>query len=519
LNNSDQRRSRTENKHLEEQLKTLSCAVEQNPGTIVVTDISGNIEYVNPKFTQLTGYTSQEAIGQNPRILKTDKTPPEVYERLWKTISSGKEWRGEFCNKKKNGDLYWESASISPVKNSKGSITHFVAVKEDITERKQMEEKLKLFNEYLEQSVTERTKELREKNVELIKEITERKLAERKLQKSKEMLSRAQQISSMGSWEWDKVKEEIIWSEETCHLFGLKSDGFDGKYETFLTFVHPEDRDLVKKSVKASLLKERPYNIDFRIVLRDGVEHIIHSEAQVEFDKIGTPIRMTGISQDITERKHAEEQIKASLKEKEVLLNEVHHRVKNNLQVISSLLDMSSMQTQNQDTIELFAELRNRVESMALIHSQLYESERFDEINMERHIQELSANLLNIYSKEKTMTLDIKSANVFLPVTQAVPCALVLNELISNALKHAYRDGQKGTISIIMQQSDNGTTLLKVKDDGSGIPEDIDIGMAKSLGLKLARNIVYKQLNGRIEIVRNKGTEFTVEFEHSKEDS
>ena len=170
LNNSGWQKSSTENNHLEEQLKTLSCAVEQSPSTIVITDIEGNIEYVNPKFTQLTGYTSKEAIGQNPRILKTDKTPPGVYECLWKTITSGKEWRGEFCNKKKNGEFYWESVSISPVKNEEGIITNFVAVKEDITERKKIEEKRKLFNKYLEQCVAERTAKLNENNLKLLNE-------------------------------------------------------------------------------------------------------------------------------------------------------------------------------------------------------------------------------------------------------------------------------------------------------------------------------------------------------------
>jgi len=210
-------------------------------------------------------------------------------------------------------------------------------------------------------------------------------------------------------------------------------------------------------------------------------------------------------------RIHAEEQIKAALKDKEVLLAEVHHRVKNNLQIISSLLDMSSMQTQNQETIDLFTESRNRVEAISLVHSQLYESERFDEIDMERHIQELSGNLLNIYSKEKTITFDIKSANVCLPVTLAVPCALVLSELISNSLKHAYIDGQQGIISIFMQQNDH-TILMRVRDNGIGIPEEIDIERTKSLGLKLIRNIVYRQLNGTMNIVRNKGAEFIIEF-------
>ncbi|MFQ5956862.1 MAG: PAS domain-containing protein, partial [Candidatus Brocadiales bacterium] len=133
----------SERKHTEESLRKLSQAVEQSPSMVVITDIKGNIEYVNPKFTQLTGYTFKEAIGKTPRILKSGKTPPEVYKQLWKTITSGGEWRGEFCNKKKNGELYWEDASISPIRSKEGVITHFVAVKEDITERKLEEAQFK----------------------------------------------------------------------------------------------------------------------------------------------------------------------------------------------------------------------------------------------------------------------------------------------------------------------------------------------------------------------------------------
>ncbi len=130
----------TKRKKVEGEIRKLTHAIEQSSSTVVITDTEGNIEYVNPKFTQLTGYTAEEAIGNNPRILKTDKTPPEEYKSLWKTITSGSEWRGEFCNKKKSGELYWELASISPVKNKEGVITNFIAVKEDITERKKAEE-------------------------------------------------------------------------------------------------------------------------------------------------------------------------------------------------------------------------------------------------------------------------------------------------------------------------------------------------------------------------------------------
>ncbi len=133
------RHNAAERKRAEENVRKLTRAVEQSPTSIVITDITGTIEYVNPKFTQLTGYTSEQVIGKNPRILKSGETPPEEYKRLWQTIKSGGTWRGEFHNKKKNGELYWESASISPVFDAVGAITHFVAVKEDITQRKQAE--------------------------------------------------------------------------------------------------------------------------------------------------------------------------------------------------------------------------------------------------------------------------------------------------------------------------------------------------------------------------------------------
>ncbi len=142
----------TERRMKEGEIKKLSYAIEQSPVSVVITDTEGNIEYVNRKFTQVTGYSYEEVIGKNPRVLKSDETTSEEYRELWETITSGKEWRGEFCNKDKNGAIYWESASISPVKNDAGVITHFIAVKEDITEHKQIEENLRKLSQAVEQS-------------------------------------------------------------------------------------------------------------------------------------------------------------------------------------------------------------------------------------------------------------------------------------------------------------------------------------------------------------------------------
>ncbi len=137
----------TETRQLELKLRTMSQIVEQNPVSVVVTNTMGEIEYVNPKFTRVTGYTAEEAMGQNPRILKSGEKSSGEYKDLWTTITSGGEWRGEFHNRKKNGDLFWETASISAIKNPEGEITHFLAIKEDITERKRLEEQQRLLLE------------------------------------------------------------------------------------------------------------------------------------------------------------------------------------------------------------------------------------------------------------------------------------------------------------------------------------------------------------------------------------
>lgn len=145
---------------MDSKIRVFTLAVEQSPATVVITDRQGAIEYVNPKFTSLTGYTFNEALRHNPRILKSGMQSREFYEDLWRTITAGKEWRGDFHNRKKNGEIYWESASISPIMNEKGEITHFVAVKEDITDRKKAEEEIRITSDKLRQRNDEMAGEL-----------------------------------------------------------------------------------------------------------------------------------------------------------------------------------------------------------------------------------------------------------------------------------------------------------------------------------------------------------------------
>jgi diguanylate cyclase (GGDEF)-like protein/PAS domain S-box-containing protein len=157
-----------EHKRAEDKLQQLSRAVEQSPASIVITDTAGKIEYVNPRFTEVTGYSAGEAIGKNPRILKTSKTPRETHLELWQALTSGREWKGEFVNRKKNGEEYYEHASISPIMNDQGIITHYLAVKEDITERKMAEKELRNKNQILQfqlETIEKLQAELREQAI------------------------------------------------------------------------------------------------------------------------------------------------------------------------------------------------------------------------------------------------------------------------------------------------------------------------------------------------------------------
>lgn len=155
----------------EEAMRQLSVAVQQSPLAIVITDTHGTIEFVNPKFTQMSGYAREEAIGRNPRIMKSGETPPELYRKLWATLGQGDVWDGEFRNRKKDGELFWEHATISPIRNGDGVITHYMAIKEDVTEQRRMKDTLRSTEERLRELVAHQRKVLEEDRTRIAREI------------------------------------------------------------------------------------------------------------------------------------------------------------------------------------------------------------------------------------------------------------------------------------------------------------------------------------------------------------
>ncbi len=232
-------------------------------------------------------------------------------------------------------------------------------------------------------------------------------------------------------------------------------------------------------------------------------------------DDDGNVKQIALFAKDITERRQAEEHIKRSLKEKELLLQEIHHRVKNNLQIISSLLDMSRLRTRDQEAIDVLTDARARIHIISLVHTQLYHSEQFDHIDMPSHIRELTRYLSGMYAGRKKIRPVVEVSGVCLALTQAIPCALVLNELITNAFKHAFAAGQEGTLTVTMRQSPEGSIVLRVNDDGIGIRDDIDLYHTNTMGLKLVRKLVQQQLKGEIRVERESGTAFIITFKNS----
>jgi len=219
---------------------------------------------------------------------------------------------------------------------------------------------------------------------------------------------------------------------------------------------------------------------------------------------------MMGTMHDITPRKQDEEQILESLREKEVLLKEIHHRVKNNLAVISSLLYLQSTITDDASVVTLLEDCRNRVQSMALVHEQLYRTSNLAAIDFSEYVRQLSTALLQGMSTGVRIQAVFDLAPVALGIDKAVPCALILNELLTNALKHAYPGRGEGQVTIAVRPQERSCELV-VEDDGVGI-QGADLAGGRSLGMLLIRTLA-SQIDGTCDIVRTEaGTRATLQF-------
>jgi two-component sensor histidine kinase len=228
-------------------------------------------------------------------------------------------------------------------------------------------------------------------------------------------------------------------------------------------------------------------------------------------------IGLSGIFRDITEKKQAQEQIENSLKEKEVLLREIHHRVKNNMQIISSLLRLQSGHIKDEKYVDMYKDSQNRIATMSLIHEKLYQSKDISRIDVGGYIKELVNGLFISYDiNPGKIKVKIDVENVSMGINSAIPCGLIINELISNSLKYAFPEGRSGEIWISLRSTGDTNFELIMGDNGVGLPIDMDIKKTESWGMRMITILIENQLHGEFSINRNRGTEYDIKFKEVK---
>ncbi len=383
----------------------------------------------------------------------------------------------------------------------------------DITDRKRAEEVLQETHEKLEAQVRERTAELVAANEELRREIAERK--------------RAQDASR-------RIEERLRSTLSSIHdlVFVLDREGrfvdhYQPQGQTDLLYLPPEKfmdksfRDVLPVSL-ASMLEDalravattgRVQEMDYSLNLR-GEERWFSAKMSELRDDSGHFAGVTAVVRDITERKQALEQLRASLEEKEVLLREIHHRVKNNLQVIQSLLHLQAKHMHERPHLDVFKDMEGRVYSMAMAHERLYRSDNLAVINIAQYFADLVEHLMISNAGLHPRVKVVKEIDgISLDLDTATPLGFILTELVANCLKHAFADGRGGELRIMLHSEDGTRFEMQVSDDGVGMPDGVDMENLKSLGLNLVR-IFAHQLGGQVSITSEKGTRVSIAFDN-----
>jgi PAS domain S-box-containing protein len=492
----------------EDDRRKLYRAVEQSPSTVVVTDVNGTIEYVNPKFTQITGYSAQEALGQNPRILKSGEMPPERYRELWETITAGNEWRGVFHNKKKNGQLYWEAVSISPVKDDAGRITHFVAVKEDITEMRAAQEELAKLS--LVASKTD--------NAVII---TDRE----------------------GRIEWVNDGFSRITGYTLAEVAGRKPGNI---LRGPLTDAETEGR------IRASLASRKSFTEEILNYRKDGGTYWLSMTITPVLDEKGDVLRFVAIESDITGRKRTEEELhKAKLeaesanRAKSEFLASMSHEIRTPMNAILGMADLlweSDLTEEQKKYVGVFRSAGENLLNLIndILDLSKVESGRLTLEAVPFSLEEVLGKTCDMMSERASK----KGLELVCRIRPGVPARLVgdpvrLRQVLLNLIGNAVKFTEKGEVLVEVGPGASGgnaapsapgseTFLLefRVADTGVGIPPDkldaiferftqADSSTTRKyggsgLGLTISRQLV-ELMNGRIGVKSDpgKGSTFT----------
>lgn len=441
------------------------------------TDIDGKIIEISPSVKRYSKFSREELIGKSVDMLYNN---PEDRKKLLKAIQNEDEVNDyELLLKDKNNRLIYTSVNA-----------HF------------------LFDSHNRPIGVEGS----------LRNINERKKAEEDLKISQIHLADAMELSHLANWELDLPKGMFTFNDKFYSILGTSAEN-EGGYSMSIAdyiknYVHPDDASFIADGIKKSIeARETAFGTGFehRIIRKDRKTRYMAIHIRITPATEIHPVQIYGSVQDITEHKTAEKELKDSIQEKEMLLKEIHHRVKNNLMVISSLLNIQSRYIKDKAALDVFRESQNRAKSMALIHEKLYRSTDLKNIDFGEYIRTFATDLYHsIVSDPSLIKLNLNVEQAMVDINTAIPLGLIVNELITNSLKHGFPEGKKGEINIDFRHQ-NGNFVLSVADNGAGFPKDLDFRNTDSLGLQLVNNLT-DQIDGTVELDTTDGTEFKVTF-------
>ncbi|MCK9581377.1 MAG: PAS domain S-box protein [Methanoregula sp.] len=380
----------------------------------------------------------------------------------------------------------------------------------DMTDRKLAEDAMQTAFFELERKVDERTAELNRLAGNLRSEIVERNRVMDALRVSEEKYRSLVEQTNDLIFHIDANGQTTYISPNIQTILGLNDEEVIGRSPTI--FMTETSRPAFALLHEHNIRQQTPVTgIELSFLDSGGHVHIFEINGTPHFNPAGTFIGFSGVARDITYKKALQDEIAASLKEKEILLKEIHHRVKNNMQVISSLLSLQAKMIKDEKSRDAIKESQNRVMSIALVHEKLYQSKSLAQIDYSEYIRKMAENLLDSYNiHPEKVRLVVEAADIVLPISKAIPVSLIINELISNSLKYAFPDDRKGTVWIIFKK-EGDRHFLTVRDDGIGLPPGFRWDQTETLGLQLVNSLV-GQLLGTISFGGDNGTEFRIVF-------
>lgn len=466
----------SERKNHEEKLRLQSMVLDQIQDAVTVTDTRGIITYVNQAETTILGCSKEDLIGKSVESYGHDPSRGGTQQEIIEETLTRGSWRGEIINFDANGRPIVIDCRTTLVRDEAGRVVGMCGIGTDITERKKADELLK---------------------------------------KSEEVLRGIFETSPTGiavvDFESQRFKKA---NTSFLDIVGYSEEELLSKSVRDIT--HPDDLALEQQKIRERLRDPSTvFLLEKRYIRKDGTVCWV----QVTGDVIRTdsgPLSAVANVIDITESKRAKAALQASLAEKEVLLREVHHRVKNNLASIAGLIELQRCSLQEPHTVKILVELGERIRSMSLIHEKLYQSQSLSKIDCQEYLDDLVSHLRCSY-QSSGIVFDVTAAGVEMPLDCAVPCALIINELVTNALKYAFPDGKPGSGSgecriRVQLARENERYILSVADNGIGLPEGYDWLTAKTLGLVLVRMLGRHQLGGSYQLDLDQGTQFTLTF-------